>query len=546
MLERETELIRQIIIESTINGRDSVKLGDIVGTPLPRGVKAFMTASVIGQLESDFKQSPKLSQIAEGLGGVAATERSLLHTLAMAYTLRRDEYVRLVEDAVHFLENYLCRPQWTLHQMLFERQETVPAETVIKKLECIADYTYFRELLERQIRTKGVKSFRAEQFRTFIARIDDVIVKQHAPRELALLAKPIFDFLLFGNESMTRPIPLGAILLFFEDKKMIGVKEYVERICQVRARRQISMNELIGILEDLYNVETTVKEEVEKSEQEIFNPPPQPLPDVREDAESKGAAEMHEEPPVVMEEEPIEKQSSEPPHPEVKQTEGTLSPEEEVEIREAPIAAAAVPRDVAPPDDTLPLPNPPDAVPSDVASPENGAHPLAEPEYEPTAPTVEPIASEPKATEQTPIDVTTLDPAELEKDVPPPPIPLPQVVNADDLVAYAKEREKMRLATMLKFSRRPTTNVPQGVLPDVGEMLSPEQRAKFISTIFKNDENYCAIFLSSLNKAQTWLEAQLYLRELFAMNQLDILSPDVVEFTDAMQARYQLEVRKGE
>jgi len=545
MLERETELIRQIIIESTINGRDSVKLGDIVGTPLPRGVKAFMTASVIGQLESDFKQSPKLSQIAEGLGGVAATERSLLHTLAMAYTLRRDEYVRLVEDAVHFLENYLCRPQWTLHQMLFERQETVPAEIVIKKLECIADYTYFRELLERQIRTKGVKAFRAEQFKTLIARIDDVIVKQHAPRELALLAKPIFDFLLFGNESMTRPIPLGAILLFFEDKKMIGVKEYVERICQVRARRQISMNELIGILEDLYNVETTVKEEVEKSEQEIFNPP-QPLPDVQEDGESESAAEMHEEPPVVMEEEPIEKQSSEPPHPEVARTEGTPSPEEEVEIREAPIAPAAVPGDVAPPDDTLPPPNPPDAVPSDVASPENGAHPLAEPEDEHTAPAVEPTASEPKAAEQTTIDVTTLDPAELEKDVPPPPIPLPQVVNADDLVAYAKEREKMRLATMLKFSRRPTTDVPQGELPDIGEMLSPEQRAKFISTIFKNDENYCAIFLSSLNKAQTWREAQRYLRELFTMNQLDILSPDVVEFTDAMQARYQHEARKVE
>lgn len=538
MLERETELIRQIIIESTINGRDSVKLGDIVGTPLPRGVKAFLTASVMGQLEADFKQSPKLSQIAEGLGAVAATERSLLHTLAMAYTLRREEYVRLVEDAVHFLENYLCRPQWTLHQMLFEGQETVPAEIVVKKLECIADYTYFRELLERQIRTKGVKSFSAEQFRTLLARIDEVVVKQHAPRELALLAKPIFDFLLFGNESMTRPIPLGAILLFFEDKKMIGVKEYVERICQVRARRQISMNELIGILEDLYNVETTVKEEVEKSEQEIFNPPP---PNVQEGVESKDTAAKRDEIPVVTSEEAVEKQRSEPPPSEVVRTEETLSPAADVEMREAPIAAATVPGDVAPPADTLPQPNPPDAFPSDVASPDSPA----EPEFE-HAPDDEPIASEPKPAEQTPIDVTTLDPAELEKDVPPPPIPLPQVVNADDLVTYAKEREKTRLATMLKFSKRPMKDMPQGELPDAGEMLSPEQRARFISTIFKNDENYCAIFLSSLNKAQTWREAQRYLRELFTMNQLDILSPDVVEFTDAMQARYHNEVRKVE
>ena len=46
MLERETELIKQIIIESTINGRSAVKVNEIIAAGVPRGVKAFVVAQV--------------------------------------------------------------------------------------------------------------------------------------------------------------------------------------------------------------------------------------------------------------------------------------------------------------------------------------------------------------------------------------------------------------------------------------------------------------------------------------------------------------------
>ncbi|GEM_PF-3477055 len=473
MLERETELIKQIIIESTINGREAIKLNDVVAASLPRGVKTFMTAEVAKLLEADFKQSQKLSQITKGIAPTVTAERSLLRSLAMEYVLQSEEYLKLVEDTVHFLENYLCRPQWTLNQLMFEKDVKISFDSLVKKFEYVVDYSYIGMLVERHARRKGWKEIEAEQFKSLIAKIDEEVIKHHSPRELALLTKPIFDFLLVGDASMTRPIPLGAILLFYEDKKMDGVKDYVERICQIRSRTQISMTELIGILEDLYHVETTVKEEVKQSEQEIFNPVDQPIQSQTEPVASETIVDINAEPSQAIAEERIEA-------------------------------------------------------------------PDIEPEKESLTDQPSPIGEPPK------IEVTQLDATELENDVPLVETLPPPVVNADELVGYAKEREAQRLASFLTFPDRPTKEELQAELPDIHEMLTHEQRAKFVSSIFKNDETYFFIFLTSLNNAKTWRDAQPYLRDLFEMNKLDILSPDVVEFTDAMQARYQPELRKAE
>lgn len=469
MLERETELIKQIIIESTINGREAIKLSDVIATSLPRGVKTFLTAEIINLIEKDFAQSGRLAQVTKNLGSTVVAERSLLRSLAMECVLQRDEYLKLVEDTVHFLENYLCRPQWTLNQLMFEKEEKIFFDTLVKKFESVVEYSYFGMLIERHARRNNLKEIEAEQFKALVLRIDEEVVKRHSQRELALLTKPIFDFLLFGDASMTRPIPLGAILLFFEDKKMARVKDYIDRISQIRSRTQISMNELIGILEDLYHVETTVKEDVQESEQEILRPI----------------------------EQTIQPQAAEPSQSFVAESPETTRVEENTEGAEPATESSS-------PDQPLPI------------------------------------------QEQPTIKVSELDTVELEKNVPPVEIPQPPVVNADELVAYAKEREALKFPSLLTFPPRSTEEVLQSKLDDIHEMLTKEQRDKFVNSIFKGDENYCFVFSTLLNNTKTWREAQPFLRDLFKMNTLDILSPDVVEFTDAMQARYHPELKKAQ
>jgi hypothetical protein len=481
MLERETELIKQIIIESTINGRLAIKLNDVMGASVPRGVKAFMTAEVMRMIDEDFSQSHALSHISKGISSTVTAERSLLRSVAMEYVLQQKEYFKLVEDTVHFLENYLCRPQWTLYQLMFEKASTISFDALVKKFDYVVDYTYFGTLVARYAQRKGAAEITSDEFRVLISRIDEQVIKQHSPRELALLTKPIFDFLLFGESSMTRPIPLAAILLFYDDKNLTGVKDYIDRICHVRSRTQISMTELIGILEDLYHVETTVKEEVRESERAILKPIEQTAQITNEQATT---SEVQEEPP-----QPAADQLTEEP---------TL---------EVPMTPADTPDLVTESSVTLP--------------------------------------SEPPIEDQPKVEVTKLDTSELEKDVPPVEIPLPPVVNADELVAFAREREAQRYASYLTFPERRSTE-HRGELPDINELLTKEQREKFVSEIFDNDENSCFIFLSSFNTAKTWRDAQPYLRDLFEMKRLNILSPEVVEFTDAMQARFHPELRKAE
>jgi hypothetical protein len=117
------------------------------------------------------------------------------------------------------------------------------------------------------------------------------------------------------------------------------------------------------------------------------------------------------------------------------------------------------------------------------------------------------------------------------------------VINADELIAYATERDVQRRSVLLTFPDRPMKEDAPSTLPDVDALLSDEQRQKFIKKIFRNSDIDYGIFIASFTKAQTWREAQLHLRELFVMNKLDILSPDVVEFTDAMHSRYEPELK---
>lgn len=489
MLEHETELIKQIILESTIGGRNSIRLNEVIASPLPRGVKTFMSAEVLKLLETEFKQSSPLSHITRNTDELVLPDRTVLRALAMEYVLEREEYAKLVEDTVHFLENYLCRPQWTLTQMLFETESQISFDTMVRKFECTADYSYFGALLERYARRNSWTTITKDQFEKIIARIDEETVKQHTPKQIALLTQPIFDFFLFGNISMTPPVPVGAVLLFYDDKKLPAVKNYVERICQVRSHTQISMGELVEIIEDLYHVESTVKDDVKESEEAIFAPREPEKHATQEIGSEQAEAQAAVQPESVVS-----------PLNEVQQSAESI---ESLENETTPLRPAIAESE--------------SVLPSEIFSeqiPEPAASPVPEPEN------------------------LGGDAAPRRADN--------EIVNPEALIAYATEREAQRHALFLTFPDHPIKREPPSHLPLIEQLASDLQQEKFARIIFGNSEEHCRAFLASINNTSTWGEAQLLLRELFEMKKLDILSPDVVEFTDVMHARYSTELKPTE
>lgn len=252
MLEKETELIVQILTERTIRDRDTIALREVLEAEIPKGIKTYIRADVVRWLKQGFKETPHYDR----LGAAGPTSRqivsSLVISLAGEYAFERREYLAMVDNAVHFVENYLCRPHWTLEHFIFEQTGQIDAATLHEKLQYIAEYRYLGSILEQYILTKGLEEISVDQFRSLLAKIDNEVVQQHNAHETALLARPIYEFLLLGDVSPDHPIPIKPLLVFYEDKQMTVLKDYIERVCQIRGREDLSLNELSGIITDLY------------------------------------------------------------------------------------------------------------------------------------------------------------------------------------------------------------------------------------------------------------------------------------------------------
>jgi hypothetical protein len=507
MLERETEVIKQIILESTIGERDTIKLNEVVAADVPNGVKAYIVADVTKLFENEFQQTA-LDRIAKGVASTISGQRAIIRTLAMEYTLDRAEYLRVVEDTVFFLENYLCHPRWTLQQLMFEQAQTITFEEMVKKLELAVGYSYFALLIERHARRAGWKQISAQQFSSLVERIDDEVVKNHSPRELALLTKPIYDFLLFGDTSMDQPVPLPAILLFFEDKKMVQAKEHIERMYQLRPHKHISLNQLIAMLEEFHAMSAAVQEDVDRAEKEILAP----LEAKQEEMQLPSASSEEALAGEVVSAEPIaEQQQPVTEKPEVVEQEVIEEPIVERMVEPTQVDVLSTQRDDVSTSVLLDtLPPAVDAMFFDAESPS--------------------------------VDVTRLDPMELEKDIPPPASQQPTVVNANILTEFAHERERLH-DSIMNFPEAPPKQEIRPELLDVEDTFSLDQRAKFIRRVFKSNEADYVVFINSVNKANTWREAQVHLRQLYEINNLNVRSPDIVEFTDAMHARFNPAIR---
>jgi hypothetical protein len=253
MLERETDIIIQILTERTIGSARSLALKDALATDMPRAVKLYLRCEVTRLMEQDLRNAGHFSNLKFTAPLVYQLTKTYTRTLAPEYIFTREEFAALLENAVHFVENYLCRPQWTLTHFLFEKSERVTLDELQSKFEYISEYLYYGKLVEGFLQQKGRQEIEIGDFRSLLAKIDDQIVKQHNPRELAQLTRPMYEFLLLQSEIAEKPIPIKPLIVFFEDKKMSGLKEYIERICQIRKSEQLTIEQLADIIDDLYN-----------------------------------------------------------------------------------------------------------------------------------------------------------------------------------------------------------------------------------------------------------------------------------------------------
>ncbi|HXX64632.1 MAG TPA: hypothetical protein VEO56_12625, partial [Bacteroidota bacterium] len=332
--------------------------------------------------------------------------------------------------------------------------------------------------------------------------IDDQIVKQHNARELALLAKPIFDFLLLRDTPPDVAIPIKPVLVFFEDKKMKILREYIESICRIRERSTITLDELTALVEDLY---------LGHSESAPAEPPKEIALEQQAPAEApqEAPAELSRLDPTWVEPE-APPEAAEPSEASQASMEAHALPEEEDSEHTERLPAA---------EQVEPTPEEHEEAQAESAS------------ASPQETTIEPAPAEGVPRVEPSPRITILHtPPEPRKEPP----AYPESPSIFDYVT--EEPDGLDDSADEDIPRR----APGEALPlrDLHEFIKGHFRNRFIRRLFHRDEEHYENVIAALNDAPTWKDASMILKKLYLSNGLDPFDADVVEFTDTVHHRY--------
>ena len=253
MFEKETEQLIATVRQATIGEAKALGLREIFESNIPTNVKVFFRAEVELMLDADRKPEPRSSKFNYNLPEISMLREQTNALLIHNFIFSKADFEATLDKCVHFMLNYLCRPQWTLNSFLFEESARASTQQILLKLRYCRDYAYFPDILRRYIQQRGVGEMTLEEGKNLIARIDAEVVKNHSSIELAKMTLPLYDFVAYArshNMSATaRTVPTRALMYFFEDKKIGAMHERLSREREVNNVKELSYGQLVNLLE---------------------------------------------------------------------------------------------------------------------------------------------------------------------------------------------------------------------------------------------------------------------------------------------------------
>ncbi len=486
----------ETLIQRTI-GEDSVlTMGALLAAAIPAGITRYVRAEIIQRLSQDLSHAPHFARTAPPTAGPDAVRDALLAHAAEQYIFPREEFLELLENAARFTENYLCRPRWTLASFLFLDQPAITAENLLRKLEFLTEYAYLPQLLRRVVTHSRKQVITSGECASYVMRIDEAVIREHSPRERALLARPIWQFYLLSPAVENSPIPLRPLLVFLDDKQLTKLREHVEGVWHVRNRTEITLEDFIAVNEDFATGRSSFAELA-------------PVQDVMPEPESTQAPDSTIPPapiePVPSEPAPVEPVPPEPSPPEPASPEPS-SPGHALQ-EQAPSEHA--PPELTFPGETLPAPGP--------MAPELRAEEVVNtPVAEAIPPEALPVPDLPGYAEPVAAEEPAVRPD------PPPAQNMPPV------------QESLPFAEPAPAEQR-AQNIPS--VPSLQDVISDDWRRRFIHVICGKDAEFYDLVIARLDEMSSWPEASAYIRELFEINSIDPFDETAIAFTDVVQQK---------
>lgn len=285
IFESEIELIMNAVRARTIGEAEDIRLKKILKADLHPAIKAYFKARVQQLLQQERQTEVRSKKFPYALPEVVRLQEQIDILLVHNYEFGQHDFTLMLDHAVHFQFNFLCRPQWTLLNFIFENQRRRPTSDIRRKLRYCVDYSYYAEIIKRLIDDRGLAEMTYEEFSELLEKIDNEIVSRHSSLELALMTRPILRFVNPAQGAPDRPlstatIPINAAIVFFEDKKLNDIKERLEAERDKNALAEIDLKTLATLIEKVRtkNEGAEVEFPDEATEQAAEPKPPEQAP----------------------------------------------------------------------------------------------------------------------------------------------------------------------------------------------------------------------------------------------------------------------------
>lgn len=249
MLEQETDTIIDAMRTATIGEAEQFPLKALLASRLPGGIRTYVHEEVVQRLTADVHAGKHFRQVLVQGSLPPPTLHSLLHACAIDYVFPRQDYLVLLDHAVHFLMNYSCRPQWTLAEFLFSGSGVLTRNELSTRLGYVSDYPYYASLLHSVMEKKGWTTLDVHRFRTIVRTIDEHVTGRYTGRDLALLPRPVFELLAWDPHHAGGTIPLKPLSVFYADKGLDVLRNYLEQMCHMRKKEKVTLHELTEMLD---------------------------------------------------------------------------------------------------------------------------------------------------------------------------------------------------------------------------------------------------------------------------------------------------------
>jgi len=254
IFETEIEQIMNAVSARTIGEAETIRLRDLLAADLHPAIKAYFKARVRQLLQQERTTEVRSKKFPYSLPEVMRLQEQVDVLLVHYYSFGQHDFALMLDHAVHFQFNFLCRPQWTLLNFIFENQRRRPTSDIRRKLRYCVDYEYYTEIIKRFIEERGLAEMEYDEFKDLLGKIDNEIVARHSSAELALMTRPLLRFI---ESPLPAPppriadsrIPINAAVVFFEDKKLNDVKDRLEAERDKNGAVDISLRHLANLIE---------------------------------------------------------------------------------------------------------------------------------------------------------------------------------------------------------------------------------------------------------------------------------------------------------